>query len=503
MRITTAFRGSETVLDKDGSELLIGRPKPGVKIDVDLTPDESVSRPHARIWCADGTWWIEDRGSTRGTKVNGEQIKGQGKRPLTADDTVSIGHTTLRLDLPASGPDVAVEAVLDHADHDIVAARHADASLVGQLAFLCDLPALCAQHEQLDAMLQHVVEQLRRVFPAAAHGALLIRDERSAELLLKAHVPPGRPSVSLRLAERAIDQRQALLWRRQEDPSVSLNEVAHCGMYAPLIWKDEALGALSVDATEVAASFGDDELRLLAAIARHLAAEIAQARLHSRIREKSALLERLLTNFSPAVRDRLVQKAQHGKLRLGGERSEVTLLCSDIRGFTKLSEGMEAEEVVDMLNAYFGPLVQVIFARGGTVDKFVGDAILAVFGSPEPDERSDMHAVQAAVEMQAAADEVTRGRKERRLPACEIGIGIHRGIVLHGFIGSEDRMEFTVIGDAVNRTARFCDAAEPRTVLISPAVHQRVWRAVSAEPVDVPTKHEGVQRAYRVTAIKA
>jgi adenylate cyclase len=199
----------------------------------------------------------------------------------------------------------------------------------------------------------------------------------------------------------------------------------------------------------------------------------------------------------------LLEKARHGRLRVGGEKSEVTILFSDIRGFTRLSAGMEAEDVMDMLNSYLPALIDPIFKNDGTIDKFVGDAILAVFGSPEADDQQHEKAVRAAVGMQAAMEELNRVRKAQGATTCGIGVGVHCGEVLHGFIGSADRMEFTVIGDAVNLAARFCAGAEAGEVLISPEVYNRVWRIVQADPERIPTKHEGDLAAYRLKGITA
>jgi len=164
---------------------------------------------------------------------------------------------------------------------------------------------------------------------------------------------------------------------------------------------------------------------------------------------------------------------------------------------------MDPDDVVEMLNAYFARLIPVIFAHNGTVDKYIGDAILAVFGSPEPDAQHHAKAVQAAVGMQAAMREVNAERTAQGLVTCDIGIGVHCGQVIHGFIGALERMEFTVIGDAVNRASRYCDGAPPGEVLLSPEVHARVWTVVQAEWTTIATKHEGDLVAYRLKGLKA
>jgi adenylate cyclase len=273
------------------------------------------------------------------------------------------------------------------------------------------------------------------------------------------------------------------------------------GMYAPLLWQDEVLGVVCVDNCEAGPTFESDDLQLLLAVAHYAAMAVAHHHLQEDLRRESGLRANLLRQFSPQVAERLLR--HRGHLRLGGERSEVTVLCSDVRGFTNLSQGMDPDDVVDMLNAYFARLIPVIFAHHGTVDKYVGDAILAVFGSPEPDAQHHENAVRAAVGMQAAMREVNAARTAQGLVTCGIGIGVHCGEVVHGFIGVLERMEFTVIGDAVNRAARYCDGAPPGEVLLSPAVYEHVWRAVQAAPSTIATKHEGDLKAYRLQGLKA
>jgi adenylate cyclase len=157
---------------------------------------------------------------------------------------------------------------------------------------------------------------------------------------------------------------------------------------------------------------------------------------------------------------------------------------------------------VEMLNEYLGVVVPIIFAHNGTVDKFMGDAILAVFGSPERDARQHENAVRAAMEMQKAIAKLNEARTLRSEACRDFGIGIHCGEVVHGFVGTRDRMEFTVIGDAVNRASRYCAGASGGEVLVSPEMHERVWRIAELEPISIETKHEGTFSGYRLRSLK-
>jgi adenylate cyclase len=238
------------------------------------------------------------------------------------------------------------------------------------------------------------------------------------------------------------------------------------------------------------------------ALGHQLGLTVANRKLEADLLQNAKVMERLLTNFSPKVRDRLLLKARAGRLKLGGECSVISILCSDIRGFTRLTADMDAEEVVAMLNDYFSAMVAVVFQHGGSIDKFIGDSIMAVFGSPEADVLHAEKSLRAAVEMQAEIDKVSTQRKAVGLPICEIGIGVHTGNVIHGFIGSPARMEFTVIGSAVNLAARYCDAAQGGEVILSPELLERVWNHAVVEPVEISTKHEGLLRAYRLLEMR-
>jgi adenylate cyclase len=384
---------------------------------------------------------------------------------------------------------------------------------------LYEIPLELARVSRLDSLFQIIVKRVVDVISGAERGALLLIEKPSGNLLLKAHYPVGAPRVSTTMANRAIQSREAFIWSRRVLPfgtggleSVSSSrdmpasisgQGVESVLYAPLIWQDEVLGVVCVDSARKREKFRTNDLHLLLAVAQYSAMAVANHQLQAALKQAALLRDNLLRQFSPEVARHLVNSRR--RVRLGGERSTVTILCSDIRGFTRLSNDMPPDDVVDLLNDYFSQLIPVIFAHDGTVDKYIGDGILAVFGSPEPDSNQYEKAVRAAAKMQSAMSELNLSRRKRGLTNFEIGIGVHAGEVVHGFIGTDNRMEFTVIGDAVNRASRYCDAAQRGEVLISPDVYERVWQIVEVEHTTIPTKQpvEGALEAYRLIALKS
>jgi adenylate cyclase len=164
--------------------------------------------------------------------------------------------------------------------------------------------------------------------------------------------------------------------------------------------------------------------------------------------------DKLRTTFGKYMTESVLQHLLSGKIELGGSTLKVTILFSDIRSFTSISERMEAHALVGLLNEYFTEMVSAVMKNNGVVDKYIGDAIMAVFGAPVPTPEDAQNAVRAAVDMRDALARLNKRLAERGAPEIRTGIGIHTGEVVAGNIGSEQRMEYTVIGDAVNLASR-------------------------------------------------
>ena len=527
MRIACSYRGKQSIKQTSKADFMFGRAEEQFPIGLDLTPDQKVSRVHGRIWFEKDVWWIEDHNSSRGTRLNDIEIKGRGQQRLRLHDVITAGETALSIEsfelvapvaetnylemgtalLPnvdTAGPQVAIAQDVDATDLSSVPLQGTDDENSRRLKVICDLPLQFCAKTKLESLLPTIVDRLVEVISKGKSWAVVLRDAETDALLLKAHNSVREPYLSETLARRAMNEQKAFIWKRNVEADVSMSIVQNpidIGMYAPLLWQGEALGVVCGGGLQAESMFTEEDLRLLVVVAQYAAMAVGTHRLQATLRRETSVKTNLLRQFSPKIAERLL--AHRGRLRLGGNRSEVTVLQADIRGFTSSASEMDAEDVVQMLNDYFAVVVPVLFAHNGTIDKYMGDAILAVFGSPEHDPNHHHNAVAAAVEMQAAVEKLNEVRRQQAEPCREFGIGIHCGEVVHGFVGTMDRMEFTVIGDAVNRTARYCAAAAGGEILISSEMYERVWKAAETERTAIKTKHEGDFIAFRVKSIRA
>jgi len=525
MRITCSYRDADKVWETPETEVVFGRAEGNWPVVLDLSPDQRVSRLHGRIWEEDGSCWIEDLNSSRGTLLNGVEIKGHGKQRFGPADSAVAGQTTLRVEIgelrEVAGTNYLEHGTIllpekHHAASGLAIAKDLDATAVEavpldgtedhsarRLKMVCDLPFQFATKTKLESLLPAIVGQLVEMIPTGESWALVLREQGTDTLLLKAYHYVRRTYLSETLLRRAMSDRKAFVWKRDAEVDVSgsmAQSGMESGMYAPLLWQGEALGAICVGAQSPQAVFTDEDVRLLVVVGQYAAMAVATHRMQEKVRQESVIKANLLRQFSPKVAENLL--AHRGLLRSGGQRNEVTVLSAGIRLFPQVAQEMEPDHIVEMLNDYMGVVVPIIFAHRGTINKFVGDAILAVFGGPERDPRQHENAIRAAMEVQTAITKLNEARSLRDECCRNFGIGIHCGEVLHGFIGPLDRVEFTVIGDAVNGASRYGAAAAGGEVLISPEMHERVWRIAETERASVETKPEGNFFAYRVRSLK-
>lgn len=225
--------------------------------------------------------------------------------------------------------------------------------------------------------------------------------------------------------------------------------------------------------TARATSTSRDELGALALAVNHMAEGL----------QRREYVEKTFSRYiDPQVAARILSGNQD-EINIAGQRLSATILFADIRGFTKLSEQMPPEEVVKILNTYFGKMVGTVKAHGGVIDKFIGDAMLCVWGVPHATPNGPELAVQCAWQMQLEMQLLNAEFQKTNIPQIGVGIGIHHGIVVAGTLGSSDRMEYTVIGDVVNTAQRVESKAGAQTILITEETFEAVSSMVSVESI--------------------
>lgn len=216
--------------------------------------------------------------------------------------------------------------------------------------------------------------------------------------------------------------------------------------------------------------------------------------------------ERIKLTFARYVSRQVVEKILQAPetVVLSGERRRASILFADIRGFAALSARKTPEELLNLLNDYFSHLIDVIFKYGGTLDKFIGDAVMAVFNAPLELDHSELRAVVAGLEMQKIVGELNTQRRHARQEEVQIGVGINTGSVIAGNVGSQKRLEYTVIGSEVNLAERIEAHTEPGQVLISEKTYQAVADYIEAQRLPPVRLYGFEQRVhlYRVLGVK-
>lgn len=254
---------------------------------------------------------------------------------------------------------------------------------------------------------------------------------------------------------------------------------------SPLKNKDQkTVGVIYVGSNVMSNVFSTGDVDLLEAFGNHAAIAIENAKLYEERRRKEHLKSALQRYVSKQIAERIMSDDGTGSIRFMPERREVTLIFTDIRGFTTLSENMEAEEMAEILNRYFTRMIDIIFKYGGTLDKFIGDSIMAIFGAPASTGNDPMNAVNAAIDMQKEIVAFNEEQKRLNKVPIEVGIGINTGHVVVGNIGSEKRLEYTAIGDNVNLASRLQGQAAGGKIIISKATFDAVKDKIKATKLD-------------------
>jgi adenylate cyclase len=276
--------------------------------------------------------------------------------------------------------------------------------------------------------------------------------------------------VPTSIARRALEEKVAILTDDAAEDGRFAGEsvrkqLVRSAMCVPLFAESGALGVLYIDSVTASKAFSADDLELTLAFAGIVAASVARERLGEELRRQAVVRSSFERYFAPALAERIASQPE--KVRLGGERRTVAVLFSDIRGFSAWSEKLPADETARILSEYFGEMVECVFATGGTLDKFIGDALMAQWGAPISTGSDASNALKTATLMHERLIQLNARWKSQNKPVLQVGIGIGYGDVFAGNIGSSKRLEYTVIGDVVNVANRLASLAAPGEVLIS------------------------------------
>ncbi len=324
----------------------------------------------------------------------------------------------------------------------------------------------------MDIVFEHV---------AADRGFLMLNDEAATGKLIPKVIrhrnaspgaDPGQITISKTIADRVVKERVAILTSDAlVDPRFESGQSIHfhgirSAMCAPLWNQDQVIGIIHLDSNMRTNIFDLNDLDLLTALANYAAVAIERSRLNQKIVAEEKKRERLGRFLSPQVANRILQTSESQSSALGvPEVKDVSVLFADIVGFTTMSENMSPAAVALLLNDYLSRMTDVIFKYEGTLDKYIGDAIMAVYGAPLDMVDHAYRAIRSALEMRERLEEFNAERKEG--PHLRIRIGINTGKAVAGEIGSINKKEYTVLGDTVNTASRLeSSVATPMSIVI-------------------------------------
>ena len=483
-----------------------------------ILQDPSISRKHAKVVVDQTGVRVLDLKSKNGTKLNGTQIMEAvlkngdrlhlGKFQITFTDALE-SRVILDDDRPLSDEAGTIirsvgelSRLLDEApalkDPTDQKPIPADVEEIGKanriLKVLTKVAQVLIAARPVEEVLQQVMDIVFDHVPAD-RGFLMLRDKSgSSELVpmvVKHRDPSGggedRITISKTIADTVMNERVAILTSdAMVDPRFGAGDSIRfhgirSAMCAPLWNEDQVIGIVHVDSPMLTNCFTADDLDVLTALANYAAVAVERARLNQKIVAEEKKRERLGRFLSPQVTNRILAASDMEGSALGDpEVREVSVLFADISGFTRLSEKMSPSAVAVLLNGYLSRMTDVIFKYEGTLDKYMGDGIMAVFGAPLDMEDHAERSIRTALEMQEQLAEWNAERPEG--PELRIRIGINSGKAVAGEIGSVNKMEYTVLGDTVNTASRLESAvAKPGSVVVGKQTREAVGDTFECE----------------------
>jgi adenylate cyclase len=439
------------------------------------------------------TLTVQDKKSANGTFVGERRVE---VATLQAGDVLRIGNTRLSVRRRHLEPDALPSglftftttkadpgATLQPVAAEVLSTRAPADAIRARLKAVLEVSKALVMIESLDSTANAVLDALFGVFPQA-HRAFLMLGSDAGSLRAQAYRTRGpsteAPTVSVNICRKVLESRSAILFDDKNPGDLKGAASIHkleirSAMAVPLLCGPEVLGILQVDTSEVGRTFGAPDLELAIALGQQAGIAVRNALLVSRVERETRTRDNLL-RFLPGP---LVEQALAGEIGfpLGGRTYRATIAFTDVEGFTSLAERLEPAEVVELMNAYLDRMVPCIEAWGGSVDKFIGDAIMAVWGIPAEKEDAPQNACLAALAMQTALVGFNSLQEAAGKPVLGMGIGINTGTVVGGNIGTESRKEYTVLGDAVNTAQRLESKAGRDQVLIASST----WEALRGQ----------------------
>lgn len=396
--------------------------------------------------------------------------------PIIMGENERLGGVLLARTRPFSDDETNLLSIAeDHIDSAVIQgyAYYDMQQRLRELEAIYQIDHIRDQDLPFDEMLNAVLQRLDSII-AAEMGFIMLYDQAGHNLEMRAatHQDLFEMSPHYRLVNDVANDslHQGSLVCRNE-----LGQPLHSVMCLPLILNERVIGVLGVVNRQGQTGFSQDDQRLLSAIGSQMDTAIFESLEQRRLRQV------LGRSVDPRIMEQLLIQPDTGFLE--GQRRTLTVLYADVRGSTSLAENTEPERLVQFINRYLGAMTEVILAHEGTLDKFVGDEVMALFGAPVEQPDHAIRAVRAGLAMQAAHEQLVHDWVAQGGQEAPIGVGIATGELIVGEMGSVHRTDYTVIGRAANLGARICGVAQSRQVLISPATYELVADQVVAQPV--------------------